>query len=59
MQPDVFESDSDAIIATLGEMYGVDPDNLAGLRYYKDNLFKAYIENFKELKALREEISNA
>ncbi|WP_221794875.1 hypothetical protein [Oceanobacter mangrovi] len=56
LAPGEFSSDSEGLISHFAAEYGVDVATLAGLAYYKDNLFPAYIARFKELKALKEKL---
>lgn len=59
LSPGEFSSDSDGLIDYFGEKYSVELSSLPGLAYYKDNLFPAYLANFRELKALRAEANGA
>lgn len=57
LEPGKFSSDSEGLIAHFAAQYEVNVDALAGLAYYKENLFPAYIARFKEAKALKEELA--
>lgn len=53
-----FMTDSDAIVAFFAEQAGIQIAQAKGYQFYLNGLFPTYIARFKELKALKEQVSS-
>jgi glutathione S-transferase len=57
--PGRYINDSDAIVAKLAEMHGVDPERLPTLKNYIGGAFKQLMDLYKENRELKQQASRS